>query len=63
MRLFSGHEAVVQDTNVPLGCAAILTVLPAARYITMDYADGGDLYAAINKQKGVNFPEEQVIDW
>lgn len=31
----------------------------------MDYADGGDLYAKIAKQKeiGTLFPEEIILDW
>jgi NIMA (never in mitosis gene a)-related kinase len=32
-------------------------------YIVMDYADGGDLYKYIKNQKGVHFPEEQILDW
>jgi NIMA (never in mitosis gene a)-related kinase len=32
-------------------------------YIVMDYCDGGDMFEKINKQKGVHFPEEQVMDW
>jgi NIMA (never in mitosis gene a)-related kinase len=33
--------------------------------IVMDYADGGDLYAKITKQKqlGTGFSEEQILDW
>lgn len=33
--------------------------------IVMDYADGGDLYAKITKQKqlGTGFTEEQILDW
>jgi len=33
--------------------------------IVMDYADGGDLYAKITKQKqlGSGFSEEQILDW
>ncbi len=36
-------------------------------HIVMDYADGGDLYARIQREKrrglGSYFPEEQVLDW
>ena len=33
--------------------------------IVMDYADGGDMYNRIAKQKeiGCLFPEEQILDW
>ena len=33
--------------------------------IVMDYADGGDMYTKIAKQKqaGRPFGEEQVLDW
>ena len=29
----------------------------------MEYCEGGDLYALINKQKGIPFPEQQVLHW
>ncbi|KAK2170377.1 hypothetical protein LSH36_3g21004 [Paralvinella palmiformis] len=32
-------------------------------YIVMDYCDGGDLYGRINMQRGILFPEDQVLDW
>ncbi|XP_053717543.1 serine/threonine-protein kinase Nek1 isoform X7 [Synchiropus splendidus] len=32
-------------------------------YIVMDYCEGGDLFKKINSQKGVQFPEEQILDW
>nr|XP_054755048.1 serine/threonine-protein kinase Nek1-like isoform X3 [Lytechinus pictus] len=32
-------------------------------YIVMDYCDGGDLYQAINRRRGVLFPEDEVMDW
>ncbi|XP_051822325.1 serine/threonine-protein kinase Nek1 isoform X1 [Antechinus flavipes] len=32
-------------------------------YIVMDYCEGGDLYKRINAQKGVLFPEDQIMDW
>ncbi|XP_024277582.1 serine/threonine-protein kinase Nek1 isoform X3 [Oncorhynchus tshawytscha] len=32
-------------------------------YIVMDYCEGGDLFKTINSQKGVQFPEEQILDW
>jgi len=32
-------------------------------YIVMEYCEGGDLYALINKQRGVLFSEKQVLDW
>ncbi|KAG9328306.1 hypothetical protein JZ751_015038, partial [Albula glossodonta] len=32
-------------------------------YIVMDYCEGGDLFRRINAQKGVLFPEEQILDW
>ncbi|KAL7888847.1 hypothetical protein AOLI_G00038210 [Acnodon oligacanthus] len=32
-------------------------------YIVMDYCEGGDLFKKINNQKGVLFPEEQILDW
>ena len=32
-------------------------------YIVMEYCEGGDLYALINKQKGVPFSEQQVLNW
>ncbi|XP_074085089.1 serine/threonine-protein kinase Nek1 isoform X11 [Macrotis lagotis] len=32
-------------------------------YIVMDYCEGGDLYKRINAQKGVLFPEDQILDW
>ncbi|XP_036438240.1 serine/threonine-protein kinase Nek1 isoform X2 [Colossoma macropomum] len=32
-------------------------------YIVMDYCEGGDLFKKINNQKGVIFPEEQILDW
>jgi len=33
--------------------------------IVMDYAEGGDMYSKINKQKkiGKGFPENQILDW
>ena len=31
--------------------------------IVMDYADGGDLTAAIKGQRGRFFPEEKIVDW
>mmetsp|Transcript_113065 Transcript_113065/g.314687 ORF Transcript_113065/g.314687 Transcript_113065/m.314687 type:complete len:508 (+) Transcript_113065:75-1598(+) len=31
--------------------------------IVMDYADGGDLHTAIQKQKGVLLPEEKIVEW
>ncbi|XP_061593926.1 serine/threonine-protein kinase Nek1 isoform X2 [Cololabis saira] len=34
-----------------------------ALYIVMDYCEGGDLFKKINSQKGVLFPEEQILDW
>ncbi|XP_067993215.1 serine/threonine-protein kinase Nek1 isoform X16 [Melanerpes formicivorus] len=32
-------------------------------YIVMDYCEGGDLFKKINAQKGVLFPEDQILDW
>lgn len=32
-------------------------------YIVMDYCEGGDLFKKINSQKGVLFPEDQILDW
>ncbi|KAM4575305.1 serine/threonine-protein kinase Nek1 isoform 2-T2 [Fundulus diaphanus] len=32
-------------------------------YIVMDYCEGGDLFKKINSQKGVLFPEGQILDW
>ncbi|MFT7809441.1 serine/threonine-protein kinase Nek1 isoform X13 [Arapaima gigas] len=32
-------------------------------YIVMDYCEGGDLFKRINAQKGVLFPEDQILDW
>ena len=32
-------------------------------YILMDYADGGDLATAIQKQGRNPFPEDQILDW
>ncbi|XP_076813426.1 serine/threonine-protein kinase Nek1-like isoform X2 [Clavelina lepadiformis] len=32
-------------------------------FIVMEYCEGGDLYALINKQKGVFFSEQQVLSW
>ncbi|XP_033127136.1 serine/threonine-protein kinase Nek1-like [Anneissia japonica] len=32
-------------------------------YIVMDYCDGGDLYKAINSQRGILFTEDKVLDW
>ncbi|XP_017316624.1 serine/threonine-protein kinase Nek1 isoform X3 [Ictalurus punctatus] len=32
-------------------------------YIVMDYCEGGDLFKKINNQKGLLFPEEQILDW
>ncbi|XP_014788481.1 serine/threonine-protein kinase Nek1 isoform X3 [Octopus bimaculoides] len=32
-------------------------------YIVMTYCEGGDLYSRINDQKGVEFCEEQILDW
>ena len=29
----------------------------------MDFCDGGDLHDKINGARGVNFPEDQVMDW
>lgn len=31
--------------------------------IIMDYCAGGDLYTLIQGRKGVNFPEDRVLDW
>ena len=31
--------------------------------IVMDYADGGDLTAAIKGQRGRFYPEEKIVDW
>lgn len=32
-------------------------------FICMDYCDGGDLHDKIAAQRGVSFPEDQVLDW
>ncbi|XP_071395125.1 serine/threonine-protein kinase Nek1 [Centroberyx affinis] len=32
-------------------------------YIVMDYCEGGDLFKKINSQKGLLFPETQILDW
>nr|XP_057929832.1 serine/threonine-protein kinase Nek1 isoform X2 [Doryrhamphus excisus] len=32
-------------------------------YIVMDYCEGGDLFKKINSQRGILFPEEQILDW
>ncbi|GAB1597748.1 serine/threonine-protein kinase Nek1-like isoform X3 [Argonauta hians] len=32
-------------------------------YIVMAYCEGGDLYSKINDQKGIEFCEEQILDW
>ncbi|XP_053514418.1 serine/threonine-protein kinase Nek1 isoform X2 [Artibeus jamaicensis] len=32
-------------------------------YIVMDYCEGGDLFKRINAQKGILFPEDQILDW
>ncbi|XP_039601172.1 serine/threonine-protein kinase Nek5-like [Polypterus senegalus] len=32
-------------------------------YIVMEYCDGGDLMKKINMQRGILFPEEQILDW
>ncbi|NXG50181.1 NEK1 kinase, partial [Psilopogon haemacephalus] len=32
-------------------------------YIVMDYCEGGDLFKKINAQKGILFPEDQILDW
>uniref|UniRef100_A0A3Q4BF78 non-specific serine/threonine protein kinase n=1 Tax=Mola mola TaxID=94237 RepID=A0A3Q4BF78_MOLML len=32
-------------------------------YIVMEYCDGGDLMKRINRQRGVFFTEEQIVDW
>ncbi|XP_035997393.1 serine/threonine-protein kinase Nek1 [Fundulus heteroclitus] len=32
-------------------------------YIVMDYCEGGDLFKKINSQKGVLFPEDQILHW
>lgn len=29
----------------------------------MDFCDGGDLHSRIQAQRGVYFPEEQILDW
>ena len=29
----------------------------------MDYCDGGDLHSRIQKQMGVHFNEDQILDW
>lgn len=31
--------------------------------VVMEYADGGDLCKAIKNQKGILFPEQQILDW
>ena len=32
-------------------------------FIIMDFCDGGDLHSRIQAQRGVYFPEEQILDW
>ncbi|XP_062905570.1 serine/threonine-protein kinase Nek1 isoform X1 [Mobula hypostoma] len=32
-------------------------------FIVMDYCEGGDLFKRINAQKGILFPEDQILDW
>ena len=32
-------------------------------YIIMDYCDGGDLHSRIQAQRGILFPEDQILDW
>ncbi|XP_057696978.1 serine/threonine-protein kinase Nek1 isoform X3 [Corythoichthys intestinalis] len=32
-------------------------------YIVMGYCEGGDLFKKINSQRGILFPEEQILDW
>jgi len=32
-------------------------------FIAMDYCDGGDLHGRMERQRGVAFPEDQIIDW
>nr|XP_022325749.1 serine/threonine-protein kinase Nek1-like isoform X1 [Crassostrea virginica] len=32
-------------------------------FIVMDFCEKGDLYSKINSQRGILFPEEQVMDW
>ncbi|XP_078369290.1 serine/threonine-protein kinase Nek1-like isoform X1 [Oculina patagonica] len=32
-------------------------------YIVMDYCEAGDLYKRINSQRGIQLPEEQVLDY
>lgn len=32
-------------------------------HIVMTYCEGGDLYSKINDQRGVDFSEEQILDW
>lgn len=32
-------------------------------YIVMDYCEAGDLYKKINSQRGIQLPEEQVLDY
>ncbi|XP_056011940.1 serine/threonine-protein kinase Nek1-like isoform X3 [Ostrea edulis] len=32
-------------------------------YIVMDFCEKGDLYGKINGQRGILFPEDQVMDW
>ncbi|KAJ8012974.1 hypothetical protein DPEC_G00048450 [Dallia pectoralis] len=32
-------------------------------YIVMEYCDGGDLMKKISMQRGLPFPEEQIVDW
>jgi serine/threonine-protein kinase Nek1/4/5 len=29
----------------------------------MDYCDGGDLHSRIQAQRGILFPEDQILDW
>ncbi|XP_076336314.1 uncharacterized protein LOC143239281 isoform X2 [Tachypleus tridentatus] len=31
--------------------------------IVMEYADGGDLYTAIQKQNGIHFSEKKILNW
>ncbi|CAH1777895.1 unnamed protein product [Owenia fusiformis] len=32
-------------------------------HIVMDFCEGGDLYGRMNKQRGVLFPEDTILDW
>jgi NIMA (never in mitosis gene a)-related kinase len=32
-------------------------------YIIMDYCNGGDLHSRIQAQRGILFPEDQILDW